>query len=80
MYIGAKQVKALPDFRLLITFENGEQRIFDVGPYLEKGVFRELRDTSLFSRAQISFDTVDWPNGADLCPETIYQESVPVKN
>jgi hypothetical protein len=80
MYIGAKQVKALPDFRLLITFENGEQRIFDVGPYLEKGVFRELRDTSLFSRAQISFDTVEWPNGADLCPETIYQESVPVKN
>lgn len=80
MYIGAKQVKTLPEFRLLITFENGEEKIFDVRPYLGKGVFRELKDLNLFNRAKISFDAVEWPNGADLCPETLYQESLPVKN
>lgn len=79
MYIGAKDVKPLPDFRLLITFENGEQRVFNVKPYLDKGVFQELRDLSLFNSARISFDAVEWANGADLCPETLYSDSVPVK-
>jgi hypothetical protein len=79
MYFGVKYVKPLPDFRLLITFENGEERVFNVEPYLHKGVFRELKNESLFNSVHVSFDTVEWANGADLCPETIYNESIPVK-
>ena len=79
MYIGAKAVKALPGFRLLITFENGEERVFDVEGYLNKGVFRDLKDVSLFQSACISFDTVEWANGASICPETLYEDSVPVE-
>jgi hypothetical protein len=79
MYIGAKAVKPLPDCRLLITFENGEQRILDVTPYLDKGVFQELKDVTLFNSVRVVFDTVEWANGADLCPETLYDSSVPVK-
>jgi len=79
MYIGARAVRPLPDFRLLITFENGERRIFDVKPYLGDGVFRDLRDTALFSSVRISFDSVEWANGADLCPEALYRESVPAE-
>ena len=40
MYVGAKEVRTLPDFRLLIVFENGERRVFDVSPYLDHGVFQ----------------------------------------
>ncbi|MBI4558183.1 MAG: DUF2442 domain-containing protein [Candidatus Hydrogenedentes bacterium] len=76
MYIGAKAVEPLPGFKLLITFENGEQRVFNVKPYMERGIFRELKDTALFNSARMSFDTVEWANGADLCPETLYAESV----
>lgn len=79
MYVGVKFVKPLPDFRLLITFENGEEKVFNVEPYLSNGVFRELTNESLFNSVHVSFDTVEWANGADLCPETIYNESVPVK-
>jgi hypothetical protein len=71
-------VKPLPGFRLLITFENREQRILNMEPYLDRGVFRELRDTSLFHSIGVSFDTVEWANGADLRPETLYADSVPV--
>lgn len=78
MYMGAKEVKTLPDFRLLLLFENGERRLFDVSPYLEQGVFRALRDPAVFQSAHISFDTVTWANGADLCPEVLYTDSVPV--
>jgi hypothetical protein len=80
MYIGAREVKPLPDFRLLITFENGEQKVFDVTPYLDLGAFRELKDRELFNTARISFDTVEWPNGADLCPEILYEQSVPQRS
>lgn len=78
MYVGAKMVRPLSDFRLLITFENGENRLFDVSPYLDRGVFRELRDPSIFKTAAVVFDTVEWANGADLCPEVLYEESAPV--
>ena len=75
----AGSVTPLPDYRLLITFENGEQRIFNVEPYLDKGVFRELRQPSMFNSVRVSFDTVEWANGADLCPETLYADGVPLE-
>ena len=79
MYIGVKAVKPLKDYRLLLTFDSGEQRIFDVEPYFDKGVFAELREPGRFNAVRVSFDTVEWPNGADLCPEVLYEESVPVE-
>jgi hypothetical protein len=78
MYIGVKAVEPLPEFRLLITFENDQRRVFNMEPYLDKGVFRELREISLFDTVRVSFDTVEWANGADLCPENLYDESVPI--
>ncbi len=44
--------------------------------YLEKGIFRELKDLSLFKSAGVSFDTVEWENEADIDPETLYEDSV----
>jgi len=79
MFVGAKAVNALPGFKLLITFDNGEQRVFDVSPYLDHGIFRDLREPAIFNSVRISFDTVEWANGADLCPEVVFKESVPVK-
>lgn len=35
------------DFTLILTFQNGEVGIFDVKPYLDIGIFKELKDPSL---------------------------------
>ena len=70
-------VQSLPNYQLLLTFAHGEQRQFDMNPYLEKGVFAELKDESLFRSVRVSFDTIEWPNGADLCPEVLYAMSFP---
>jgi hypothetical protein len=70
-----KNVKPLTDFKLLLTFENNEQRIFDMTPFLNKGIFKELRDINMFDTVHISFDTIQWKNGADLCPEMLYKDS-----
>ena len=76
MYLGVKKVTALSDFMLLLVFENGEKRIFDVKPYLLYGKFTELRDEKLFKTVQVKFDTVEWSNQLDLDPELLYKMSI----
>ena len=77
--LSVKSVKPLADYKLQLLFDDGARRVFDVTPWLTKGAFRELRNDDLFRTARISFDTVDWANGCDLCPEVLYAESEPVK-
>jgi hypothetical protein len=45
-------------------------------PYLDKGIFTELKDSNLFNTVKVNFDTVEWANEADLDPEFLYEESV----
>ena len=77
MYPAIQKVEPLTDYQLLLTFENGEQRKFDMKPYLELGIFKELQDANLFNKVRISFDTIEWENGADFDPEVLYQDSIP---
>ncbi|MEK7307201.1 MAG: DUF2442 domain-containing protein [Nitrospirota bacterium] len=78
MYLAVKKVKPISDHRLLLVFSNDEQRIFDVKPYLNRGIFSQLQSDAIFNTAHISFDTVEWNNGADLDPELLYAESIQV--
>ncbi len=75
MYIGVKDVKPLKDYKLLLDFENGERKIFDISPYLEIGAFKTLRDEKLFNSVKVSFDTIEWDNHLDLDPEILYSKS-----
>jgi len=77
MYLGVKAVKPQNDYKLLLTFENDEQGLFDMKPYLDFGpVFRELKEPSMFNSVRVYFDTVSWANEADLDPEILYPNSV----
>ena len=76
MYLSVKEVKVLDEYKLLLTFENGEVKVFDMNSYLDKGIFKELRDLSLFKSAKVNFDTVQWENEADIDPETLYEDSI----
>jgi hypothetical protein len=68
-------VKPENDFVLLITFTNGEKKRFDVKPYLGIGIFKELRDRSMFNSVKPFLGSIQWANGVDLCPDTLYTES-----
>ena len=70
------QVIPLPDHTLSLTFTTGEVRTFDMKPYLDTGIFQELKTDSLFQTARVNFGTVEWQNGADFDPESLYAESV----
>jgi len=75
--------KVLPEseFRLRLTFSNGEVRVYDVRPLLEQGgVFNELKDESAFRSVHPWHGTVQWAGGQDICPDTLYEDSIPLGN
>jgi Protein of unknown function (DUF2442) len=69
------KVTANDDYTLTLTFANGEEGCFDTTPYLNRGIFQELRDLSYFKQARVSLGTVQWPHEQDFCPDTLYEAS-----
>jgi hypothetical protein len=80
MYFAVTEVTPLENYNLRLKFKNGEEKIFDMKPYLDKGIFEELKDESVFKTAKVSFDTVEWANEADIDPETLYKDSVALQS
>jgi hypothetical protein len=74
-----RAVRAREDFSLELTFDDGEERIFDMRPFLSVGVFRALGEYRQFATATVHLGTVVWHGGQDLCPDTLYEDSVPVE-
>jgi Protein of unknown function (DUF2442) len=80
MYWDVKAVKPLPDFRIYVEVEDGRKGIFDVKPYLDHGVFRELRNVHYFNQVSILLGAVTWPHEQDIAPETLLDEMRPVES
>lgn len=71
-----KSVAARGYCTLEITFTNGETRVFDCSHLLDFGVFTEFRDVNYFKQARAEGGTVVWPHEQDICPDTLYENSV----
>jgi len=68
-------VQARPNYALLLTFSNGEQKHFDMTPYLHYPVFRRLQNPGFFKLAKVDYGTVIWPGDIDIAAETLYLDS-----
>jgi len=73
----ATRVTVLPGSRLYVTFVDGTNGEVDMSLFLgssriEGTVFEPLRATNMFARAEIVLGTVQWPSGADLAPDAMY--------
>jgi hypothetical protein len=73
-------VKANEDFSLELKFNDNSIRKFNARPYLDFGVFTELKDIGYFKQARIAFGTVQWPHEQDISPDTLYIESRPIED
>ena len=77
--LGPRVTIATPidDYKLLLTFTNGERRIFDAKPLLEMSIFKPLANKSFFQSVKVAYGSVMWPQDIDYCPDTLYVESIP---
>ena len=72
----ATDVKPGKDYSIVITFDNGEIKTFDVRPYIKGSWYGKLSDVSYFNSVTVDGFTVVWPDGQDLCPDEIYELSI----
>ena len=75
MTIDVVQAEALPDYRLVLRFEDGTAGEVDVRALTPlDGIFAELRDPEYFARVEVNSELgcIYWPNGADLDPDVLY--------
>jgi hypothetical protein len=73
-----KSVEPLENYQLKLHFVNGDLKVFDVSPYLNKGIFKELKDTSYFKSVRVVSGAVQWPHEQDFSNDTLYICSSPL--
>lgn len=73
-------VEVLGKLKLILHYENNENRILDLNKYMISEFFWELEDFEYFKQVRVSSNTVFWPNEQDIAPETIYIDIILVNN
>lgn len=64
-------VEARPSHTLVLEFENGERRLFDLAPFLTHKPLQTLAAGTVFLCARVAFGTAVWPVNLDIDPETL---------
>ena len=72
------EVEAHADYTLLLTFSNGERRLYDAKPLLGYNLFAPFENLSFFMKAHCDGITVVWNDELDIAPESLYEKSVPI--
>ena len=68
-------VKTLPDYELLLTFATDEQKIYNLKPLLEKGIFKQLTNLNNFNSVRVENGTIIFLDEIDFCPDSLYLKS-----
>ena len=68
-------VKTLPDYELLLTFATDEQKIYNLKPLLEKGIFKQLINLNNFNSVRVENGTIVFLDEIDFCPDSLYLKS-----
>ena len=71
--IKAQYVK---DYILRLTFNNGEIRLVDFTPLMQKGICTKLQDMDYFRSFTLDPFTVDWNNEIGFAPRYLYERSI----
>jgi len=71
-----KEVKVLEDYKLLLFYENNEQRVYDMKPNLQYEAFKKLKDYELFKKVHAAGETIEWETVEDVSPESLYLNSI----
>lgn len=75
------KVETISPLKLRLFYETGEVKLFDVAPYATGPWYGQLKDESYFNAVQLLPGGVgiEWPEGQDVAPHELYENSVPVK-
>ena len=68
-------VKAMEDLCIYLKFEDGKEKIYDMSDLIENNpMYSRLKDKEYFKKVKVAGESVEWPNGEDVCPENLYHD------
>lgn len=72
--IDAKYVK---DYQIWLRFNDNTEKVVDFKNKIfaeKRAIFTALKDIEYFKKVSFNqeSDTIQWPNGVDIAPETLY--------
>ena len=69
------KAKAVKPYLLKVEFNDGKVKEIDLEPILYGSLYEPLRNPELFNQVRVNKEihTIEWPNGADFHPETLYE-------
>lgn len=75
------KVRALNDYWIYLKFETGEEKAFDMKELIQKiESYNKLKIREYFENVKPRGETVEWENGEDVCPESLYYDSINYKD
>lgn len=73
-----KSVKALDNFSLEITYVSGEKKLYNMEKNLKYGFYKKLNNIGYFKLVKSVDTTLEWPDGEDIDPNELYDNSVTI--
>lgn len=71
-----KEVKALDNFCIEITYVTKEKKVYDMSKKLKLECYKKLNNIGYFKLAKSAQTTVEWPDGEDIDPNELYSKGV----
>ena len=71
-----KDVSALDNYELRIIYLTGEIRVYDMKKLLNYNFYQKLNNKEYFKLVKSVETTIEWPDGEDVDPNELYENSI----
>jgi hypothetical protein len=80
LYPTIKSVSVLIGYKLLVSFSNDEQRLYDVSPLLNKDMFSSLKNPAVFQNVRVDAGgyALVWDEDTDISEYELWTHGMPV--
>jgi hypothetical protein len=70
--IRIEKITVEKQFHLKLKFSDGKIKSVDLTPFLEKGIFSQLKNPDLFTQVKNHEYYISWPGEQELSADTLY--------
>lgn len=73
-----KNAEPTDDFKLILTFNTGEKKVFDAKTLFQYSLYAPLKNIGFFKLVKVDNMCVYWNDEIDICPDMLYEQSIPM--
>ena len=73
-----KNVISNENYESIIEYTNGEKKKYNMLSQLKHDYYKKLNDIDYFMKAKNSEVTIEWPDGEDIDPNELYENSTSI--